>query len=65
MHLNGFKKGYVWINGFNLGRYWEAGPQRFLYLPGVLLKESNEIIVLETEGFSNSEISITDKHDLG
>lgn len=65
VHLNGFKKGYVWVNGFNLGRYWEIGPQKSLYLPGALLKENNEIIVLEMEGFSKSSVSITDKHDLG
>lgn len=65
VHLNGFKKGYVWVNGFNLGRYWEIGPQKSLYLPGALLKEENEIIVLEMEGFSNPAVSITDKHNLG
>ena len=65
VHLNGFKKGYVWVNGFNLGRYWEIGPQKSLYLPGALLKEENEIIVLEMEGFSNPTVSITDKHNLG
>ncbi|MDE6751905.1 MAG: beta-galactosidase [Eubacterium sp.] len=64
VHLNGFKKGYVWVNGFNLGRYWEVGPQKSLYLPGALLKEENEIIVLEMEGFSNPTVSITDKHNL-
>ncbi len=65
VHLDGFKKGYVWVNGFNLGRYWNVGPQRSLYLPGVLLKENNEIVVLEMEGFNQPEISITDKHNLG
>ena len=65
VHLNGFKKGYVWVNGFSLGRYWEIGPQKSLYLPGALLKEENEIIVLEMEGFSNPAVSITDKHNLG
>lgn len=65
VHLNGFKKGYVWVNGFNLGRYWEIGPQKSLYLPGALLKEENEINVLEMEGISNPTVSITDKHNLG
>lgn len=65
VHLNGFKKGYVWINGFNLGRYWEAGPQKSLYLPGALLKDKNEIVVLEMEGFSKPAVSILDKHNLG
>ncbi len=43
------KKGVVWINGFNLGRYWEIGPQQTLYVPGELLKDKNEIVVLELE----------------
>lgn len=67
VHLDGFTKGSVWVNGFNLGRFWSIGPQKSLYLPGVLLKENeeNEIIVLELEKYSNPVISITDKHDLG
>ena len=44
----GFSRGYVWINGFLLGRYDCAGPQYTLYLPGALLKEKhNELIVLD------------------
>lgn len=45
-------KGVVWVNGFNLGRYWIVGPQQSLYLPGTVLKaggETNEIVVLELE----------------
>ncbi|KAI2624899.1 glycoside hydrolase family 35 protein [Hypoxylon sp. NC1633] len=44
-------KGNVWVNGFNLGRYWVVGPQQSLYLPGTLLKTDaeNEIVVLELE----------------
>lgn len=31
-------KGVVFVNGFNLGRYWSAmGPQKTLYLPAPLL----------------------------
>ena len=34
----------VFVNGFNLGRYWDRGPQKTLYLPGPLLKEGqNEV----------------------
>ena len=45
-------KGQVWINGFNLGRYWIVGPQQSLYLPAPLLKDAgeiNELVVLELE----------------
>lgn len=65
VYLDGFKKGCVYINGFNLGRYWDIGPQKALYLPGVLLKEENEIVVLSMEGFKKAEIEILDKPNLG
>ena len=44
-------KGVVWVNGFNLGRYWMVGPQQSLYLPGSVIsaQEENEVIVLELE----------------
>ncbi|MFD6419733.1 glycoside hydrolase family 35 protein [Streptomyces sp. NPDC060194] len=50
--LPGLRKGYVWVNGFCLGRYWqERGPQRTLYLPWPLLRAGrNEIVVLELDG---------------
>ncbi|XP_065800237.1 beta-galactosidase-1-like protein 2 isoform X5 [Muntiacus reevesi] len=48
MSLRGWTKGVVFINGQNLGRYWNLGPQETLYLPGPWLKPGlNEIIVFE------------------
>ena len=45
-----FGHGYIWINGFNVGRYDSAGPQMTLYLPGHFLKDhDNEIIVLDLD----------------
>lgn len=32
-------KGYVWVNGRNLGRYWNRGPQFRLFCPGVWLRQ--------------------------
>ena len=41
-------KGMLWVNGYNLGRYWKIGPQQTLYCPGVWLKNGrNEVVVLE------------------
>ncbi|WP_409348112.1 glycoside hydrolase family 35 protein [Paenibacillus gyeongsangnamensis] len=66
VRLDGWSKGVVWINGFNLGRYWEKGPQRTLYLPAPLLREgSNEIIVLELHHTEKAVIELTDTSDLG
>jgi beta-galactosidase len=38
LNMNNFTKGYVWVNGRNLGRYWNKGPQFKLFCPGVWLK---------------------------
>jgi beta-galactosidase len=44
-------KGEVWINGRPLGRFWNAGPQKALYLPGPWLKPgANTVVVFDLEG---------------
>ncbi len=51
LKLDNFTKGFVVINGFNLGRYWEIGPQQTLYVPSSVLKDGeNEVIVFESDG---------------
>lgn len=48
--LPGWTRGFAWINGFGLGRYWSAGPQQSLYVPGPVLREgANELWLLELE----------------
>lgn len=43
-------RGVIWVNGFNLGRYWRMGSCNTLYVPSpILRKGKNEIIVFETE----------------
>jgi len=37
-------KGFVWVNGHNLGRYWNIGPQLRLYCPASWLKKGKNII---------------------
>ena len=55
--FDNFKKGFVLINGFNLGRYWEIGPQKTLYVPRSILNEGeNEIIVFESDGLKGEPI---------
>lgn len=31
--INASGNGYMWLNGHNIGRHWEAGPQRSYFLP--------------------------------
>ncbi|XP_061684758.1 beta-galactosidase isoform X1 [Syngnathoides biaculeatus] len=50
--LSEWRKGQVWINGFNLGRYWPSrGPQLTLFVPASILstKAPNNVTVLELE----------------
>ena len=43
-----WEKGLVWVNGHNLGRYWNIGPQKELYCPAPWLKKGkNEIVVFD------------------
>lgn len=52
MKFPGWSKGQLWINGFNLGRYWpRQGPQQTLFVPGSILHVGcpNNITVLELE----------------
>ncbi|MCK7622046.1 beta-galactosidase [Streptomyces sp. RS10V-4] len=51
LELPGWTRGFAWVGGFPLGRYWSAGPQRALYVPGPVLREgANEVLLLELEG---------------
>lgn len=62
--LHGWRKGVAWVNGFNLGRYWEEiGPQMTLYVPGPVLKFGlNEIVLLELRGANPSSTALLEDH---
>ncbi|MEO6905544.1 MAG: beta-galactosidase [Ginsengibacter sp.] len=48
LDMSKWGKGIVFVNGHNLGRYWNVGPQQTLYLPGCWLKKGkNTIAVFE------------------
>lgn len=67
----GWGKGFVFVNGFNLGRYWPlVGPQITMYFPKNLLKYGkNEIQIVELQkvpanlrmSFVNGPIFINDE----
>jgi beta-galactosidase len=63
--LPGWEKGIVWLNGFNLGRYWKVGPQQTLYAPKPLWRAGiNEIVVLELHQ-AGTAIEVRPEADLG
>ena len=45
-----------------MGRYWEIGPAKTMYVPAPLLRKGdNEIIVFELEGTENLSVEFVDK----
>lgn len=43
-----WNKGYLWVNGHLLGRYWHIGPQQHLFCPAPFWKQGeNEIVLLD------------------
>ncbi len=46
LDMSKWGKGIVFVNGHNLGRYWNVGPQQTLYLPGCWLKKGNNKITV-------------------
>ncbi len=48
LDMRGFGKGFVFLNGINLGKYWQIGPQQTLYIPACWLKKgANEVVVFD------------------
>lgn len=65
LDLTGWGKGSVFLNGFCLGRFWEIGPQKRLYIPAPLLKVgANALRIIETEG-RIGEAALADEPSLG
>jgi len=58
LDLRGWSKGFVWVNGHNLGRFWDIGPQQTMYLPGPWLRQGeNELVILDLIGPRKSVIA--------
>ena len=67
IRLDGFHKGFVKVNGVNIGRYFnDAGPQKTLFVPAPFLKSGkNEILVFESDATDALCVTFTDTPDLG
>ena len=55
-------QGFLYVNGFCVGRYWNRGPQQSLYIPAPLVKAGeNEVLLIEFERLP-TEISLVEEH---
>ena len=50
VHIVGAKKGQLFLNGRNLGRFWTIGPQQYYYMPECWLSERNELSLFDEGG---------------
>jgi beta-galactosidase len=66
LRLDGWTKGLAWVNGELLGRYWSLGPTHTLYVPGPLVRETgNELVLLELHGGASRRASFVSEPGLG
>ncbi len=48
LDLRDWGKGTIWVNGHQLGRFWNIGPQQTLYVPGPWLERgTNDVVVFD------------------
>jgi beta-galactosidase len=61
LDMSEWRKGYLWVNGRLLGRYWEIGPQQCLYCPGAWLRPGrNQVLVLDLHRLQPATIRCAD-----
>ena len=65
LDLSQWEKGVVWVNGHNLGRYWNIGPQKRLFcLAPWLKKGKNEIVIFDLHQLKQQPVSGTASLDI-
>lgn len=58
LDMRSFGKGFVFLNGHNLGKYWEIGPTQTIYIPACWLKKGkNELVVFDQIKAGHTSIS--------
>ncbi|OPX23396.1 MAG: hypothetical protein B1H04_03755 [Planctomycetales bacterium 4484_123] len=50
LRISGARKGQIYLNRHNVGRFWNLGPQEYYYLPEPWLQEENELLIFEEQG---------------
>ncbi len=65
LDVSQWEKGVVWVNGHNLGRYWNIGPQKRLFCPAPWLKKGkNEIVIFDLHQLKPQLVSGTTSLDI-
>lgn len=66
LDTGGWGKGFAFLNGFCVGRYWGIGPQRTLYLPAPLTAAgNNSLVIIELEAVVEPTVRFVSQALLG
>ncbi|PFX33940.1 Beta-galactosidase-1-like protein 2 [Stylophora pistillata] len=58
LYMKSWTKGVCFVNGYNLGRYWNIGPQETLYIPAPWLRKGeNELLIFELEKYEVPDVA--------
>ncbi|WPO84366.1 beta-galactosidase family protein [Chryseobacterium sp. JJR-5R] len=61
LDMRNFGKGFVFLNGHNLGKYWNIGPQQTIYVPASWLRKGkNEVLVFDELKSSHTKLLSSD-----
>ena len=61
LDMHGYGKGFVFLNGHNLGKYWQIGPQQTIYVPACWLNKGvNTIVIFDELKDGHKQISALD-----
>jgi beta-galactosidase len=61
LDMKDFGKGFAFVNGHNLGKYWNVGPTQTLFVPAVWLKKgTNEVVIFDQLNGGHQEIGTLD-----
>ncbi|KAG4074730.1 hypothetical protein HA402_007006 [Bradysia odoriphaga] len=66
LDTSNWSKGYAFVNGFFLGRYWRNGPQETMFVPApATAVGDNQVVVLELEHLLAPEVATAPGLKLG
>jgi len=54
LRVGSLGKGQIWLNGRNVGRFWQAGPQEDYKLPVSWLQDQNELLIFAESGAADA-----------
>jgi len=61
LDMHSFGKGFVFLNGHNLGKYWNIGPQQTIFVPACWLKKRlNQVVIFDELEDNHTTVSSLD-----